>query len=101
MLEAKDSFAIENIITTYDDLYKNDLFEEFLLNPSTKEVSNYASALRKGYNLILEKKVFTNNIILNVQAEIENNNAGFSKQPGTDLRNEATGEIIYTTSNLK
>lgn len=32
---------------------------------------------------------------MQIQASIEGNNAGFRKLPGTSLRNDATGEVIY------
>ena len=38
--EAKDSSEIENIITTHDDLYKSELFSDFIKSPSAKEVGN-------------------------------------------------------------
>ena len=43
--EARDSSAIENIITTEDELFRAELFEEFV-GPAQKEVQNYAKALR-------------------------------------------------------
>jgi len=48
--EAKDSSAIENIITTHDELYKAQLFDELFKTASAKEVSNYAEALKHGFN---------------------------------------------------
>ena len=48
LLEAKDSSAIENIITTHDELYKETLFGELYSNASAKEVQNYSQALRSG-----------------------------------------------------
>src|SRR5215217_1170257 len=50
--EAKDSSAIENIITTHDELFKAELFIESLTSPAAKEVQNYANALRKGFELV-------------------------------------------------
>jgi hypothetical protein len=61
-----------------------------------KEVQNYVSALKKGFELVKSKKLITNNIIVEIQKELERNNAGFRKLPGTSLRNAATGETIYT-----
>ena len=40
--EAKDSSAIENIITTQDDLYQSDSFEHRYQTIAAKEVHNYA-----------------------------------------------------------
>ena len=45
--EAKDSSEIENIVTTHDDLYKADLFTDYIKNPAAKEVSRYATALQE------------------------------------------------------
>jgi Fic family protein len=94
--EAKDSSAIENIITTHDELYKSELKLIFLNNSNAKEVQNYISALKKGFELVNESQLITNKTILKIQEILENNNAGFRKLPGTTLKNAATGAIIYT-----
>jgi Fic family protein len=94
--EAKDSSAIENIITTYDDLYKAELNVKEIKSLNAKEVHNYIEALKKGFSLISKRKLITNNIIIEIQSLLENNNAGFRKVPGTSLKNASTGEIIYT-----
>lgn len=94
--EAKDSSAIENIITTHDDLYKSGLNLSNIKSLEAKEVQNYISALTKGYKLISQKGLLTNQIILQIQEALEENNAGFRKQPGTTLKNETTGEVVYT-----
>ena len=94
--EAKDSSAIENIITTHDDLYKSELNLESFKSLEAKEVQNYISALKKGFELVKSKGLITNNIIIEIQKELEGNSAGFRKLPGTALRNSSTGETIYT-----
>jgi len=94
--EARDSSAIENIITTHDELFRAELQTDLILNTATKEVQNYASALRKGFELVRHDKILTLNHIKQIQAELEGNNAGFRKQLGTTLKNAATGEVIYT-----
>ncbi len=94
--EAKDSSAIENIITTHDDLYKSELNLDTFKSLNAKEVQNYIQALKKGFELLTENGLLTNEIILQVQEVLENNNAGFRKQPGTALKNALTGETIYT-----
>jgi Fic family protein len=94
--EAKDSSAIENIITTHDDLYKSELNIGLVSSLNAKEVQNYISALKKGFELISQKGLLTNNIILKIQEELEQNKAGFRRLPGTALKNAATGETIYT-----
>ena len=94
--EAKDSSAIENIITTHDDLYRSDIAARMFVTGAAKEVHRYAAALRNGFDQVRESGQLTNNDILTIQACIEENNAGFRKQSGTELRNEQTDEIIYT-----
>ena len=94
--EAKDSSAIENIITTHDDLYKSELNLDSFKSLEAKEVQNYISALKKGFELIKTNELITNNIIIEIQRELEGNSAGFRKLPGTALKNSSTGETIYT-----
>lgn len=94
--EAKDSSAIENIITTHDDLYKSELNLDSFKSLEAKEVQNYISALKKGFELIKTNGFITTNIIIQIQKELEGNNAGLRKLPGTALKNSSTGETIYT-----
>jgi len=94
--EAKDSSAVENIITTHDELYKAQMFEDLSANASAKEVSRYADALKHGFSLVRKQKLITQNHILTVQKILEQNDAGYRKVPGTSLINEATGETVYT-----
>lgn len=94
--EAKDSSEIENIITTHDEVYKADVFAEAVTGTAAKEVHQYASALRIGYASIRKTQLLTNNAIIQIQAELEQNEAGFRKLPGTKLLNDQTGEIVYT-----
>ncbi|HHV95675.1 MAG TPA: Fic family protein [Clostridiaceae bacterium] len=93
--EAKDSSEIENIITTHDELFKA-MSQENYNNLAAKEVINYRTALWHGYELIRERQVLTTNMIIEIQQLIEKNRAGIRKLPGTVLKNEATGEVVYT-----
>ena len=93
--EAKDSSEIENIITTHDELFKDDVLPESFSNPAAKEVLRYRQALRIGFNQIKQSRLLTSNHIIQIQAELEQNNAGFRKLPGTTLKN-AMGQVIYT-----
>lgn len=94
--EAKDSSAIENIITTYDDLYKAELKFGIFKSLDAKEVQNYIAALKKGFQLISKNNILSNNDVIEIQSVLENNDAGFRKVPGTVLKNYSTGETIYT-----
>jgi len=84
--EAKDSSAIENIVTTHDDLYQSDSRSKSFTSIAAKEVHSYATALREGYEKVKNKQLLINNDILQIQASIEGNNAEFRKLPGTSLR---------------
>ncbi len=95
--EAKDSSAVENIITTHDDIYKAELNFDQFKSLNAKEVQNYISALKKGFALISKNKILTNKDIIAIQSELEKNNAGFRKLPGTALKNATTGETVYTS----
>jgi Fic family protein len=94
--EAKDSSAIENIITTHDDLYKSELNLDSYKSLNAKEVQNYIAATKTGFDLISKNGLLTNRIVLKIQEVLEGNKAGFRKLPGTTLKNTSTGEIIYT-----
>jgi Fic family protein len=93
--EAKDSSAIENIITTDDELYKSDVFSKQFATSATKEVYNYVAALQSGYQEVKSTGLLINNGILKIQAILEDNNAGFRKIPGTELKNDQTGQTVY------
>lgn len=94
--EAKDSSAIENIITTHDDLYRSDSISQQFVTIAAKEVHNYATALRNGFEQVQRTGLLTNNDILEIQAGIEQSRAGFRKLPGTALKNDQTGATVYT-----
>lgn len=94
--EAKDSSAIENIITTHDDLYRSDSATRHFVSTAAKEVHNYSAALRNGFEQVKRSGLLTNNDILDIHSGIEENRAGFRKLLGTALKNEQTGEIVYT-----
>jgi len=93
--EAKDSSEIENIITTHDELYRADL-DIKQITKETKEVQNYKNALLKGYNLVKENKLLLKRHIVEIQKELEQNDAGVRRQSGTNLKNAQTGEVVFT-----
>lgn len=94
--EAKDSSEVENIITTQDELYKALVVNKTLVSPETKEVVNYRSAILRGYNTVKNQGFLSVNDIVKIQQELILNTAGIRSTPGTVLKNEATGEIVYT-----
>lgn len=95
--EAKDSSAVENIVTTQDDLYKAGLGNMLgFLNPATKEVLHYREAIFEGFKLVRKNKILSNNIIKKVQELVKLNDAGFLVSPSKALVNQSDGRIIYT-----
>lgn len=93
--EAKDSSEIENIVTTHDEIYRAMSLDSFG-NSAAKEVVSYRAALWHGYNLVLKNKSITTNMIVEIQSIVEGNSAGIRRLPGTVLRNDRTGEVVYT-----
>ncbi len=93
--EAKDSSEIENIVTTHDELFKDDVLPEAFANPAAKEVLRYRQALRVGFALVRDSGLLTANHIIEIQGELERNNAGFRKLPGTALK-DGGGQTVYT-----
>jgi Fic family protein len=94
--EAKDSSEIENIITTQDDLYRSNSQTRQFVTLAAKEVHSYARALREGFEQVKRTGLLTSRDILAIQACIEENAAGYRKLPGTELKNNLTGSVIYT-----
>ena len=93
--EAKESSAIENIITTHDELFRAGLDVSDITNEA-KEVQNYRQALLKGYELVTSNKMLLKKYIIEIQQELEQNDAGVRRQSGTVLKNAATGEVVFT-----
>jgi len=92
--EAKDSSAIENIVTTNDELFLANI-SDTIENVAAKEVQNYSAALKHGFELVRKYQLLTSNNIVEIHAELEPNKKGFRKIPGTALKNSA-GETVYT-----
>lgn len=94
--EAKESSSVENIVTTQDDLFKEDLnIQDQISNAAAKEVLNYRRAMQTGFELVKKNKLLTCNFIQKIQYELESNRAGFRSVPGTCLKNNL-GEVVYT-----
>ena len=95
--EAKDSSEVENIVTTQDDLYRAGLDPSHqFINAATKEVLFYREAINEGFRMVRNKDILTLNDIKHVQEVLEQNTAGFRTTPGTQLKRENDGAVIYT-----
>lgn len=94
--EAKDSSEIENIITTQDELYKALTINKTHISTETKEVVNYRKAISQGFDLIKKQGFLRVNDIVSIQQELIDNTTGIRSTPGTVLKNDKTGEVVYT-----
>lgn len=99
--EAKDSSEIENIITTQDELYRALTVNKINISPATKEVVNYRKAIFQGFDLIKRQGFLKVNDIVAIQQELVENTAGIRSTPGTVLKNDRTGEVVYTPPQNK
>jgi Fic family protein len=94
--ESKDSSAIENIVTTQDELYKA-ATEIETASGTAKEVLSYREALYVGLSKMQsQKNLLLTNTIIEIVQTIKQNQAGIRNTPGTALKNAINGEVIYT-----
>lgn len=93
--ESKDSSEIENIVTTYDDIFK-ELALNKSKNPETKEVINYKEAIELGFKDLNEREFISANSLVRIQSILEPNKPGIRKIPGTLIINDKTGEVVHT-----
>lgn len=93
--EAKDSSEIEDIITTEDQLFQGDVISGHFPGAAAKEVHHYAAALKIGLGHVREQGFLRLEDVLQIQAVLEQNRAGLRKLPGTVLKNQNTGEVVY------
>ena len=93
--EAKASSQVENIVTTNDELYQADRAANHYPTPAVKEVLNYGAALNVGFARLRQQGILRLEDILAIQATLEGNSAGLRKLPGTLLKNDQTGEVVY------
>ncbi len=93
--EAKDSSAIEDIVTTDDDLFQGDALSGQFPSAAAKEVHRYASALKIGLMRVREQRFLRLSDVLEIQSVLEHNRAGLRKLPGTILKNQQNGEVVY------
>ncbi len=94
--ESKDSSAIENIVTTQDELYKA-ASEEGTGSHAAKEVLKYREALYVGLEkMTAQKNLLLTNTMVEIVQTIKQNKSGIRTAPGTALKNAINGEVVYT-----
>jgi len=94
--EAQASSAIENIITTQDELFQATVTDKKIESPTTKEVIHYKDALWYGVEQIEKKPVLTTNLFIAIMRIIKEYDSGIRNLPGTQLKNPSTGKVVYT-----
>jgi len=98
--ESKDSSAIENIIATYDEIFK-EIVSKNSLGGKPKEVIDYKKAIEYGLEHINNNEYINTNILIKIQQIIEPNKGGIRKLPGTVIVNDSNGEIVHTAPQNK
>jgi Fic family protein len=94
--EAKASSEIENIVTTQDELFQASLFINGPGSPAAKEVASYRDALKCGFDSLAHNQgLLTNNAVIEMFRVLKRTTEGFRATPGTALKNEATGALVY------
>ncbi|MCX6951646.1 MAG: Fic family protein [Verrucomicrobia bacterium] len=93
--EAKDSSEIENIITTEDELFQGDAAAAHFPTLATKEVHSYASALKLGFERVRRQRFLRLDDVLAIQGTLLESKTGLRTLPGTVLKNQQTGAVIY------
>jgi Fic family protein len=94
--EAQASSAIENIITTQDELFRAFVAEKEVEDLATKEVIHYKEALWHGMRKLSKKPVLSTNLFIDIMQVIVGNSSGIRNIPGTQLSNPGSKKIIYT-----
>ncbi len=94
--EAQASSAIENIITTQDELFKASIADKKTENAATKEVIHYKDALWYGVKQLEKKPVLTTNLFIAIMQIIKENKSSIRNASGTQLRNPSTKKVVYT-----
>lgn len=92
--EAKESSEIENIVTTFDAIFKEMTLK--VNNAASKEVMNYRQAILNGFSFIKDNGFISIRMLTAIHHIIEPNVGGIRKIPGTVIKNTKTGEILHT-----
>ena len=95
ILESQASSAIENIVTTTDELFENAQNDSLTMNSATKETLQYRQALYQGY-LSIKKRPLSIAVICDICTTIRQVDTQVRNIPGTALVNDSSYKKIYT-----
>lgn len=94
--EAKSSSAIENVVTTNDEIYQALATPtDRKISPAAKEVMHYKEALWHGYQKLKDGYPLTINLFIDLFRIVKNRSDGLRAVPGTVLMN-SYNEVVYT-----
>ena len=93
--EARNSSAIENIITTSNNLFQAIELGDVQADPNTKEVLRYRRAMELGNELLQEKNLLTTSLLENVCTTLKGADMHVRRVSGTKLENASTKKVIY------
>ncbi len=94
LLEARASSEIENIVTTTDELFRH-VGNDAQADAATKEALRYSRALFDGFKALKQNPLNTRTAE-QVCTTIKGVEMSVRRIPGTKLKKDGTGEIIYT-----
>ena len=94
--ESRDSSAIENIVTTQDELYRA-IADDDGRAVAAKEVLSYRKALYTGLvRMNKQHNLLMTNTFVEIVQTLKQNQAGIRNAPGTALKNANSGAVVYT-----
>lgn len=94
--ESKESNAIENIVTTQDELYKATLMGDAIKNQAAKEVLQYREAIYWGIEQLQRNNLITTNLLVGLMQRLRGSSENIRKTTGTKLGNPTNNKIVYT-----
>ncbi len=95
LLEARASSEIENIVTTTDKLFEFVEVAEDRADAATKEALRYRTALFEGTKMV-RRGMLTTDMAIQICSTIKDLELDLRAEPGTQLRNRRTREVVYT-----
>ncbi len=95
--ESKESSAIENIVTTQDELYKATLsFTDKMKHSAAKEVIQYREAMYWGMQQLKQSGLITTNLLVGIMQKLRDTDDNIRKNTGTKLANPTNNSVVYT-----
>lgn len=95
--ESKESSAIENIVTTQDELYQATLdLADSIRHVAAKEVLQYREAMYWGLGEMRKTGLITTNLMVGIMQQLRGSSMGIRNTPGTKLANPQSQQVVYT-----